>query len=96
MLRRISLLAFVACGLFSLCGTGLPRNAVTSTSALAAPPRPETVLTQESKADEGFWKADPKSVRVPGPLVDFVVVSDSEHHAQTFGEAFNEERHSAP
>lgn len=33
---------------------------------------------------------DPKSVRVPGALVDFVVVSDSEHHAQTFGEAFNE------
>ncbi len=34
--------------------------------------------------------ADPKSVRVPGALVDFVVVSDAEHHAQTFGEAFND------
>ncbi len=33
--------------------------------------------------------ADPKSVRVPGALVDFVVVSDGDHHDQTFGERFN-------
>jgi propionate CoA-transferase len=33
---------------------------------------------------------DPKSVRVPGLLVDYIVVSDEQHHHQTFSEAFNE------
>jgi propionate CoA-transferase len=32
---------------------------------------------------------DPKSVRVPGLLVDHIVVSAGEGHDQTFGEAFN-------
>src|SRR5262245_2458008 len=32
---------------------------------------------------------DPKSVRVPGALVDFIVVSDPAQHAQTFSEQFN-------
>lgn len=32
---------------------------------------------------------DPKAVRVPGILVDAVVVSDGEGHGQTFGEDFN-------
>jgi propionate CoA-transferase len=34
--------------------------------------------------------ADPKSVRVPGSLVDFIVVADAGQHDQTFGEVFNE------
>ncbi|MES2508209.1 MAG: acyl CoA:acetate/3-ketoacid CoA transferase, partial [Verrucomicrobiota bacterium] len=32
---------------------------------------------------------DPKAVRVPGILVDYVVVSDGVQHDQTFGEVFN-------
>jgi propionate CoA-transferase len=34
--------------------------------------------------------ADPKAVRVPGILVDFVVVSAGRGHEQTFGEVFEE------
>ena len=34
---------------------------------------------------------DPKSVRVPGLLVDYIVTSGGQQHDQTFGEAFNED-----
>lgn len=34
--------------------------------------------------------ADPKSVRVPGILVDYIVTSGGEMHDQTFGEVFDE------
>ncbi len=33
---------------------------------------------------------DPKSVRVPGMLVDYVVIAEPSQHVQTFGEQFNE------
>jgi len=32
---------------------------------------------------------DPKAIRIPGLLIDAVVVADPEQHWQTFGEAFN-------
>ena len=34
--------------------------------------------------------ADPKSVRVPGVLIDYIVVSEGQQHDQTFGAPFNE------
>jgi propionate CoA-transferase len=40
--------------------------------------------------------AGPKSVRVPGILVDFVVLAEREQHAQTFGEQFNQAYVSTP
>lgn len=46
------------------------------------------VIAQVERITEG--SVDPKAVRVPGALVDYVVVSDAEHHAQTFSEQFND------
>jgi len=46
------------------------------------------VIAQVERVVDGI--ADPKSVRVPGMLVDCVVVSDPEHHQQTFGESYND------
>ena len=46
------------------------------------------VIAQVERITGG--SVDPKAVRVPGALVDYVVVSDAEQHAQTFGEQFNE------
>ncbi|MDB6119885.1 MAG: ydiF [Verrucomicrobiaceae bacterium] len=45
------------------------------------------VIAQVERMVDGI--DDPKSVRVPGVLVDYVVVAESEHHGQTFGEDFN-------
>lgn len=45
------------------------------------------VLAQVEEVVDDF--ADPKAVRVPGILVDALVVSDAAHHAQTFAEDFN-------
>ncbi len=46
------------------------------------------VIAQVERLGEG--SVDPKAVRVPGALVDRIVVSDAAHHQQTFGEQFNE------
>jgi propionate CoA-transferase len=46
------------------------------------------VIAQVEKVVDSF--ADPKSVRVPGILVDYIVVSDGSQHDQTFGVTFDE------
>ncbi|HRX53646.1 MAG: CoA-transferase [Verrucomicrobiales bacterium] len=44
------------------------------------------VIAQVERIDDAL--NDPKAVRVPGILVDYVVVSGGDQHDQTFGEAF--------
>lgn len=46
------------------------------------------VIAQVERMSAGSM--DPKAVRVPGALVDFIVVSEPEQHWQTFGERYNE------
>ena len=45
------------------------------------------VIAQVEEVVDGI--EEPKAVRVPGILVDYVVVSDKDHHQQTFAESFN-------
>lgn len=45
------------------------------------------VIAQVERLVDGI--TDPKSVRVPGILVDYIVVAESAQHHQTFGEVFN-------
>jgi propionate CoA-transferase len=45
------------------------------------------VLAQVERVVERL--PDPKAVRVPGVLVDRIVIADQEHHAQTFGVPFD-------
>jgi propionate CoA-transferase len=45
------------------------------------------VIAQVERIVDGI--PDPKSVRVPGVLVDYLVIAESAQHHQTFGEVFN-------
>jgi propionate CoA-transferase len=45
------------------------------------------VIAQVERLVDGI--SDPKAVRVPGVLVDYVVVAESLQHHQTFGDVFN-------
>ncbi|MFM7748896.1 MAG: malonate decarboxylase subunit alpha, partial [Opitutaceae bacterium] len=55
--------------------------------AQAAHNRGGIVIAQVERLVDGV--ADPKAVRVPGLLVDLVVVADPAEHAQTFGTPFD-------
>ncbi|MEO6908738.1 MAG: malonate decarboxylase subunit alpha [Abditibacteriaceae bacterium] len=65
----------------ALVGDGLP-------IAQAAKNHGGIVIAQVEKLCDEI--SNPKDVRVPGILVDYIVVSDTHHHEQTFAESYNE------
>ncbi len=75
------------CGNLSLEGEGLISEVLPM--AQAAKNHGGIVIAQVESVVNQI--ADPKSVRVPGILIDYIVTSGGVMHDQTFGEVFNED-----